>query len=229
MDRVNPQTGFDPANPNIVQVPQFYFILKAAQVGLSILILALSGASIGLLGGYVYYGGPSYSIFVCIATCIITAWYFISTTRSPNLYHKIPVLVLEVFQFLWWLSSWTTLAYWASWASAIDLVWYTDWAGPDAGFLGVLATAAAAAAINWVLFTTTLVVFIIHMRKHGHAAANAHTTIHTTPNKLEMQPQAAPQYPPQQQYAQPQYAAQPQYGAPGQQQYGAPGQPIGTQ
>jgi hypothetical protein len=64
MDRVNPQTGFDPAHPNIVQVPQFYFILKAAQVGLSILILALSGASIGLLGGYVYYGGPSYSIFV---------------------------------------------------------------------------------------------------------------------------------------------------------------------
>jgi hypothetical protein len=80
-----------------------------------------------------------------------------------------------------------------------------------------------------VLFTTTLVVFIIHMRKHGHAAANAHTTINTTPNKLEMQPQVAPQYPPQQQYAQPQYAAQPQYGAPGQQQYGAPGQPIATQ
>src|ERR1700761_6461337 len=64
MDRVNPQTGFDPAHPNIVQVPQFYFILKCVQVALSILILALSGASIGLLGGYYYSGGPGYSIFV---------------------------------------------------------------------------------------------------------------------------------------------------------------------
>jgi hypothetical protein len=73
MDRINPQTGYNPAQPRIVQVPQFFFILKVAQIALSVLILALSAASIGLLGGYYYYGGPGYSIFV------------VSFSQSPTL------------------------------------------------------------------------------------------------------------------------------------------------
>jgi hypothetical protein len=66
----------------------------------------------------------------------------------PNLYHRIPALVLEVFLWIWWLSCWTTLAYWASWAAIFnnDLGYYTVSYGALAGVLGV---AAALAAINW--------------------------------------------------------------------------------
>jgi hypothetical protein len=63
MDTVNPELGYDPQNPNIVQVPHYFRTIKFVQIALSILTIALSGAALGLLGGY-YTGGPGYSVFV---------------------------------------------------------------------------------------------------------------------------------------------------------------------
>jgi hypothetical protein len=52
------------ARSRVVPVPGFFFILKAAQIGLSLLVLALSAASIALEFGYGFYGGQGYAIFV---------------------------------------------------------------------------------------------------------------------------------------------------------------------
>ena len=69
----------------------------------------------------------------------------------PNLYHRIPALVLEVFLWIWWLSTWTTLAYWASWAAIFndDFGIYSSYNVSAAALQGVLGIAAALAAINW--------------------------------------------------------------------------------
>jgi len=224
---------YNPAEPKVVQVPGYFRILKFVQIGLALLILALSAAAIGLLSGNGFIAGPGYQIFVAIATFFINGYYLFATIRAPHLYHKIPILVLEVFQFLWWLSSWTTLAYWAAWAS----VWVEDVFvsadgtivsdGADKALAGVLGAAAFFAAVTWITFAVTMVVYIINMRKHGHAAANT-SAVHVsqvTPNKMEQGHEMQYQQPPygaQQQ----QYAPQEQQYAPQQQHYGGQPQPI---
>jgi len=209
---------YNPSQPKVVQVPPFFKILKFVQIGLALLILALSAAAIGIIAGNGYLGGPSYQIFVAIATFITNGYYLFATLRAPHLYHKIPILVLEIFQFLWWLSSWTTLAYWAAWATVwVDAFTFTTDVSGKA-FAGVLGAAAFFAAVNWVTFAVTMIVFIINMRKHGHAAANA-SSVHVsqvTPNKMEQGHEM--------QYQQPPYGAQPQYET--QPQYGGQPQPI---
>ncbi len=69
----------------------------------------------------------------------------------PNLYHRIPALILEIFLWIWWLSCWTTLAYWASWAAIFnaDLNIYGYYSVSAGALAGVLGVAAALAAINW--------------------------------------------------------------------------------
>jgi len=206
------------ARQNVVPVPGFFFILKVAQVALSVLVLALSAASIALEGGYGFYGGQGYAIFVCIATWISAGWYIASSRFMPNLYHRIPAMVLEVFLWIWWLSCWTTLAYWASWSAIFDGGYYDTYYNVHAGALtGVLGVAAAVAAINWVLVFVTAVLFLIHLLRFQRQGRPAVIT-QPTP-KYEMQPQQQPQYqqavPAQQQYqAQPQYQQQQQYVQP---------------
>lgn len=55
---------YNPDQPKVVQVPPFFRILKFVQIGFSVLILALSGAAIGIIAGNGYIGGPGYQIFV---------------------------------------------------------------------------------------------------------------------------------------------------------------------
>jgi len=214
---------YNPAEPKVVQVPGWFRIIKFVQIGLALLILALSAAAIGLLSGNGFIAGPGYQIFVAIATFFTNGYYLFATIRAPHLYHKIPILVLEIFQFLWWLSSWTTLAYWAAWAS----VWvgdiFSSSDGTDKALAGVLGAAAFFAAVTWVTFAVTMVVYIINMRKHGHAAANT-SAVHVsqvTPDKMEQGHEM--------QYQQPPYGAQQQQYAPQQQQYGAQPQQYGAQ
>jgi len=209
---------------NIVQVPPFFFVLKVAQVALSVVVLALAAASIALEGGYGFYGGQSYAIFVAIATWICCGYYIASTRFMPNLYHRIPVLVLEVFLWIWWLSCWSTLAYWASWAAIFNDDIYGYYSVSAAALQAVLGIGAAVAAITWILVFTTAVVFVIHLMRHQRASRPGGVTTTQPVPKYEMQPQQQPQY--QQQVPQQQaYPAQQPYG---QQSYGQPqyGQPT---
>lgn len=209
---------------HIVPVPRFYFLLKVVQIILAFIVLVAVAASIGLESGYGYFGGPAYAIFVAIATFLINGYYIFSTRSSPNLYHKIPVLVLDVFLFIWWISCWTTLAYWAAWASIFqdDLFGYANvhWQALQA----VLGIAAAVGAICWITVTVNMITFIIHVLR---ASKNQPAPIQTTnvQPKYEMQPPQQQQtyhqqqsYP-QQQYPQQQYPQQtyqqPQYDTTG--------------
>jgi len=207
----------DQSHANVVEVPPFFFTLKVAQIAISVLVLALSAASIALEGGYGYYGGQGWAIFVCIATWITCGWYIASTRFMPNVYHRIPALVLEVFLWIWWLSTWTTLAYWSAWAGIFndDLLGYRN---VHAGVLqGVLGVAAALAAINWILIFTTAVIFVIHFLRFQRSGRPAAVTSQQQP-KYEMQPQQQQQQQYQQQVPQQQYQAQQPYG----QQYAQP-------
>jgi hypothetical protein len=165
----------------------------------------------------------------------ISCGYYIASTRfMPNLFHPIPVMVLEVFLWIWWLSAWTTLAYWASWAALFnDDPYYTSVSGT--ALQAVLGIAAAIAAINWcvhvqpplthvkltssrILVFTTAIVFIIHFLRNRRGGSPA--AVQQQP-KYEMHPQQQAQF--EQQVPQQQtYAAQGQYGQQqyGQQQYG---------
>jgi len=212
-------------NPNFVEVPKFFFIVKVVQVFLSVLVLGLSAASIALEDGYGFYGGQGYAIFVCIATWISCGWYIASARFMPNLYHRIPALVLEIFLWIWWLSCWTMLAYWASWAAIFNDAFWNDglYSVSGTALQAVLGLAAAIAAINWILVFTTAIVFVIHLMRFQRNSQPAAVTTQQAP-KYEMQPQPQqyqqPQYeqqqsyPAQQPYQQPQYGAQPQYGQP---------------
>jgi len=204
------------ARANIVEVPPFFFMLKVAQIGIAVIVLALSGASIGLMDGYVFYGGPGYAIFVCIATWIASGWYIASSRFMPNIYHRIPALVLEIFLWIWWLSCWTTLAYWASWASIFNDVYYDYYSVQASTLQGVLGVAAALAAINWILIFTTAILFVIHLMRFQRNSNPATVTTTAPAPKYEMQPQqqqqpAYTQQVPQQYPAQQQYVQQPQY------------------
>jgi len=205
----------DQSRANVVEVPAFFFTLKVAQIALSVLVLALSAASIALEDGYGYYGGQGWAIFVCILTWIECGWYIASTRFMPKLYNRIPALVLEVLLWIKWLSVWTTLAYWSAWAGIFndDVFGYRS---VHAGVLqGVLGVAAALAAINWILIFTTAVVFVIHFLRYQRSDRPA--AVPSTQPKYEMQP-APQQQQYQQQVPQQQYQAQQPYG----QQYAQP-------
>lgn len=200
---------------NIVEVPAFFFILKCAQVGISILVLALTAASIG-----VGYGGVlGWPIVVSLLTWISCGYYIASTRFAPKFYHRIIVLVLEIFLWLWWLSCWTALAAWAAAVTVVDVAfdypdgYYYGYSVAPGVLQALIGVSAALAAINWILVFTTAVIFIIHMlRFQRNRNPGAVTTTQPVP-KYEMQPQQQPQYtqqvPVQQYPAQEQYVQQP--------------------
>jgi hypothetical protein len=96
-----------------------------------------------------------------VATIIISSYYLFATIRAPHLYHKIPIVVLEIFQFLWWLSSWTVLARWAALASvwASDLNYLASLEGNSSvsgsAWAGILGAAAFFAAVCCKLLLST--------------------------------------------------------------------------
>jgi hypothetical protein len=127
---------------------------------------------------------------------IITAWYLLSETVSPALYHKVPVLVFEVLQMLWWLAAWPSLA----WAASVLQNCSSYYFLTGCSSYPLLASAAALAAVEWhvtilfynhlltdhrVLFIATMVTY----SQHFHAsqptipdtgAAGPETEMHST-------------------------------------------------
>jgi hypothetical protein len=80
---------------------------------------------------------------------ILSGWYILSETASPSLYHKVPILVFEVLQMLWWLAAWPSLAWAASVISACSA--YSSY-GIFTDFCvayPLIATAAGLAAVEW--------------------------------------------------------------------------------
>jgi len=202
---------------NFVEVPSFFFILKAVQLGISVIVLALSAASIA-----VGYGGVlGWPIVVCLLTWISVGYYIASTRFVPKLYNRFIVLILEVKLWILWLTCWTTLAFWASVVTAVygfdygyDYNYYGGYSVAPGVLQGLLGVSAALSAINWVLIFTTAVIFIIHFLRFRRGQTPA---VVTTAPKYEMQPQQQPQY--TQQVPVQQYPAQGQYV---QQQYVQP-------
>jgi len=169
---------------HIVQVPSWFLTARFVQIGLAVLILLLNAIGLGLLS---VYTGPGYGVFTCIATILICGYYIISTKSKPDFYNYIAVLVLEIFMELWWLSTFSVLAWVASvlaiFNDDLDLYAYDYDYGHAHGAYICFAIAAAASAIQWVLVTVTLITFAVHMVRHNK---NRQPTVtYVTPVKME--------------------------------------------
>jgi len=194
---------------HIVQVPNWFGVVRYVQIGLAFLVIVLSGYG---LSAIIALGGAGYAIFVAIATIVVCVWYTVAVLKSPSLYNGIAVLVLECFMVIWWLASWTNLAAWASAYGFVDAV---NSSASLESYRAAMAAAAAIGAVNFVLFKVTLIVFAIRFHRHriagrpwsyrgkwangavnGSGAQNNNEPIKIVPaQNIHMQPQQTYQQP----------------------------------
>lgn len=101
----------------ILTLPTYTFRLRLAQIIIAVLVLILNIISTILFGGY---GTLGYGIFTPIATCVIIAYWYYATYRSPPHYNRWAILVLDCISVVWWLALWSVLAQWATVLGLID-------------------------------------------------------------------------------------------------------------
>lgn len=74
---------------------------------MSIFVLIFIIVPIALWNGYYSFG---LGIFTCIATLVITGYWYYAYKRSPAAYNRWAILCLDCWAVLWWLISFATLA-----------------------------------------------------------------------------------------------------------------------
>jgi hypothetical protein len=91
----------------LIPVPPWTFRIRIAQFVMSIFVLIFIIIPIALWNGYYSFG---LGIFTCIATLVITGYWYYAYKRSPAAYNRWAILSLDCWAVLWWLISFTTLA-----------------------------------------------------------------------------------------------------------------------
>ena len=103
----------------ILALPTYTFRLRLSQIIIAVLVLILDIISTIIFGGY---GALGYGIFTPIATCVIIAFWYHATYRSPQHYNRWAILVLDCIAVIWWLALWSVLAQWAAVLGLIDSI-----------------------------------------------------------------------------------------------------------
>lgn len=167
---------------HIVALPGFVTIIRVVQLVLTILVLALVGNTINGFGGASYAIEPlSFMIFVCVWTLLVNAYLLATPLFLPVAYNMWAHLALECVSWLFWLAGFAAVADWAS-------TWANIFSGSTGKIFGYWATSAAGAAmgaINWILFTITLVFFSLRLHKHRTDPNNQHLSGLGLPEKGE--------------------------------------------
>ncbi|ORY05266.1 hypothetical protein BCR34DRAFT_604554 [Clohesyomyces aquaticus] len=174
---------------HIVKVPTWYKFLIGGEILLAIVVLGLAayGATFND-----WFGGDGFAIFCAIAILLTHGYYLLSTIFFPAAYNCWVLLILFVFQVIWWLSCWASLAAWAatynisiggmSIGDAVDQVLnckVDDYGnlvdcpseGDRKSHRNAMAAAAGIAALNWVLIIVSLVVFSLALHHHRTSGA----------------------------------------------------------
>ncbi|RPA89965.1 hypothetical protein L873DRAFT_1754406 [Choiromyces venosus 120613-1] len=179
---------------HVVEQPPWLKFIRIAQVGLSVLILALASFALSAIPYGNTFGTFGFNIFTCLFTFIAGAYLILTPLKSPKLYNCWAALVLEIFGVIFWLSAFATLASWASLglltvhalgkrdvkkstSSSNDGQFGSDiWSSTSkemearyARYQAGWKCAGAAAGLGgivWVLFMITLITYSIFLHRH---------------------------------------------------------------
>ncbi|KAL6251099.1 hypothetical protein RBB50_001307 [Rhinocladiella similis] len=180
---------------DIVPMPRWSTAVGCARVALAVVVLALTAAATSIWGNYDAFG---VTLFTASASLIIFVYYFIALSRQPSLYNRWAVLGLEIFGVIFWLTSFALMA---QWTSVYNGWWYGNgnsygfWDAPyhpeDLGFakrtiarrsvnkyhagVALAGTAAGLGAVEFVLYTLTLVVFGMSLHQQRISATRTRT------------------------------------------------------
>jgi hypothetical protein len=128
--------------------PLWVGILRIVQAVLALITLALSAYCISYFGGY---SGYALNIFTSLLTWIFLGYIFITAFLFPLAYSVWAQLGFEIGLFIFWLSTWATIA---SLAAAFgDYRYY----GRASTAVACTKAAAALGAFAWASFIATLV------------------------------------------------------------------------
>ncbi|TID14725.1 hypothetical protein E2P81_ATG08679 [Venturia nashicola] len=183
------------SNTHVLQMPKGFLGIRIAQLVIGVVEVGLIAYLMSNTHGFVF-SAQAWTILCGIATLIIVI-YNIVATRSHSLYNMWAVLSLDCAMAVFWMSAMGALAHTRSAFATNDLLakrYYYIWA--TGTYLAVLSVTAAIAALEMILFISSLI--MVSIRVHRHRVNN--TTVPTiNMEKLEngqVQPQqqAAPQH-----------------------------------
>lgn len=221
---------------HILPLSKAVFGLKIAQLVIAVVILGLAAYGVT----FVAFDGDSLSLFMALATMIITVYYIVATTALTVAYNYWAILALDIFAIVFWLISFALLGSeiavygWGySYSSSSSSYCYAGYCikKRDVGiekrattnyytYRNAMAAAAGLGGLEFILFIITLVFTSIALHRHrkagGHCMPNSvNTGGPVTHEQKDVELQGQGQYAPQAQQTQPQ---QPYYPPQQQQQ-----------
>ncbi|ETI22089.1 hypothetical protein G647_06160 [Cladophialophora carrionii CBS 160.54] len=162
----------------VVPMPQWSNIIGCARAVVAILVLAFTAAATGIWGGAPGFG---IALFTASVTLLVFAYYFVALSRSPALYNRWTVLVLESAGTFLWLVSLALLSGWSAHHRGGPPSGYGFWHAPfgpsDVGLqshprrsnrragIAFAGTAAGLSGLEFALFAVTLVTFGMGLRR----------------------------------------------------------------
>jgi len=170
---------------HVLPLPIPALALRAVQLAMAVVVLGLT--AYGLSFNFVV-DALALSLFTAIATIIITIYNIVSFVAVKAAYNYWAVLGLDIFGFVFWLTSMGLMASWVSGFSDVydysytcyyyycsrkrDILPRTIYAGNV--YVGAMKGAAGVAGIEVALFIASLVLTSIYL--HKHRAAGGHCT-----------------------------------------------------
>lgn len=180
-------------------MPKAVFGLKIAQLVLAVVILGLAAYGVT----FVAFDGDSLMLFTTLVTMIITVYYIVATTVLPAAYNYWAILGLDMFAVLFWIISFSLLAwevaafgwglsYAGTSSTSCDIYGYC-YKKRDLGiekrattdyytYRNALAAAAGLGGLEFIMFIVTLVITAIHVHRHRKAGG------HCMPNSVRTGP-----------------------------------------
>jgi len=223
-DNVYARRGLE-GRSHILALPFWVAIIRAFQLGLALLVMILTAYAASVFGEG-FFEGYGMAWFTFAWTVIFLLYIFVAPLYFPQFYLYWAQLGIEIVTVIFWLSTFALLA--EESAAWNDVEGVVDAANSIDGQFGVNevfpnfnsainATKAATglAALNWLLFVATLILFGLSVHKHrvadGPTGYGAFTN-RTGDVESAEKPNAGPQQPVelrevQQGYAQNEFSA----------------------
>jgi len=159
----------------------FTIPLRIAQFILAIIVLGLTGYSVGKFNGF-WWGDWSpdsvrFLLFCSIWTLFALIYLVLAPWKFPSAAHKFAILGVEAITNIFWFAGWIALAAWLG-----DVLDGADCGGNN--LCGSLKAAAVFGAFEWICFMATLVLCAIHVYRTRGTANNE------APPQMQAQPHA---------------------------------------
>lgn len=204
---------------HVLPLPKTSLVTRSVQLATAVAVLGLAAYGIT----YLSFDAIDLTLFSALATIIITIYVIVASTALPAAYNYWAILGLDIFAIVFWLISFSYLAYDVASVKIVtysysrgcafiyDGYCYKNKRGLDIAkrstttiytYRNAMAAAAGLGGLEFVLFVKTLVYTSIYLHRHRKAGGHCMPSNPNAPVAVQQQPapvqQTQPVYQPQQ-------------------------------